>query len=195
MNILTPWNIAFFMAFIALFWIRTIFVRCTKDEQKIEKRRQRSERPFLIAMAPGSLPLPLLYLFSPLLSFADYTLPLWVLLTGMASLWVSLWLFWRSHADLGQNWSVRLEVRKGHELITHGVYTHIRHPMYASMWLWGIGQALILQNWLAGWSFIIAFAGLYFFRVQHEEKLMIDYFPTQYTQYMEKTGRIIPKYL
>jgi len=36
-------------------------------------------------------------------------------------------------------------------LIKHGVYRSIRHPMYASIWLWSLGQGLLLQNWFAGW--------------------------------------------
>ena len=71
---------------------------------------------------------------------------------------LSLWLFWRSHADLGKNWSVSLEVRQGHQLIKHGVYRSIRHPMYASIWLWCLAQGLLLENWLAGWYALVAFA-------------------------------------
>ena len=70
----------------------------------------------------------------------------------------ALWLFWRSHADLGQNWSVSLEIRKDHRIVQHGVYRLIRHPMYASIWLWSIAQALLLANWLAGWSAVVPFA-------------------------------------
>jgi protein-S-isoprenylcysteine O-methyltransferase Ste14 len=31
----------------------------------------------------------------------------------------ALWLFRRSHAD--QNWSITLELRKGHQLVTRGI--------------------------------------------------------------------------
>jgi hypothetical protein len=31
---------------------------------------------------------------------------------------IGLWLFYRSHADLGTNWSITLEVREQHRLIT-----------------------------------------------------------------------------
>jgi protein-S-isoprenylcysteine O-methyltransferase Ste14 len=74
----------------------------------------------------------------------------------------SLWLFRRSHADPGQNWSVGLEIREGHQLVTKGVYRHIRHPMYASIWLWAFAQEMLLQNWLAGWSVVPVFAAMYF---------------------------------
>ncbi|NJK48036.1 histidine phosphatase family protein [Candidatus Gracilibacteria bacterium] len=47
---------------------------------------------------------------------------------GVAIFAIAVWLFWRSHRDLGNNWSPTLEVRKGHTLITQGIYQYIRHP-------------------------------------------------------------------
>lgn len=38
----------------------------------------------------------------------------------------------RTHADLGRNWWLSLEIREGHTLITQGVFRYIRHPMYTS---------------------------------------------------------------
>jgi hypothetical protein len=46
--------------------------------------------------------------------------------------------------------------------------------MYASMWLWGIGQALVLQNWIAGWAGLVSFAPLYLLRVPREEQMMLE---------------------
>jgi protein-S-isoprenylcysteine O-methyltransferase Ste14 len=60
----------------------------------------------------------------------------------------ALLLSYRSHADLGQNWSVTLELRAGHQLIRHGVYRSIRHPMYASIRLWCLAQGCC---WKTGW--------------------------------------------
>jgi protein-S-isoprenylcysteine O-methyltransferase Ste14 len=48
---------------------------------------------------------------------------------------IGLWLFYRSHADLGTNWSITLEIREQHRLITQGVYRRIRHPMYSALGL------------------------------------------------------------
>ncbi len=106
---------------------------------------------------------------------------------------ISLWLFWRSHADLGHNWSISLELREGHELVTHGVYRKIRHPMYASIWLWNIAQAMLLQNWLAGWPALLAFAAMYFLRTPREEQLMCEAFGEEYREYMRQTGRLLPR--
>jgi protein-S-isoprenylcysteine O-methyltransferase Ste14 len=52
--------------------------------------------------------------------------------TGAAVFAGALWLFHATHKALGRNWSVTLTVREGHELVTRGVYRHLRHPIYAA---------------------------------------------------------------
>ena len=113
---------------------------------------------------------------------------------GTAVMLVALWLFWRSHADLGRNWSVTLWVRKGHEVVEPGDYRRIRHPMYASIWLFDIAQVLLLSNWLAGWSALVSLAPLYFVRVPREEQMMCEFFGQRYRDYMNRTGRLVPRW-
>jgi protein-S-isoprenylcysteine O-methyltransferase Ste14 len=151
------------------------------------------EKILLFIVITGSLLLPFVYLFTPLLAFADYRLPSFVPWCGAAVMVAALWLFWRSHSDLGLNWSVTLAMRKEHELITDGVYRSIRHPMYASIWLWGLAQALMLQNWLAGFSALVSFAPMYFLRTPAEEQMMSEFFGQQYRDYMGRTGRLFPR--
>ncbi len=105
----------------------------------------------------------------------------------------ALWLFWRSHADLGLNWSVTLEIRKEHQLITNGVYRSIRHPMYAAIWLFSLAQALLLANWLAGPAALVTFAPMYLLRTPREERMMCEIFGQEYRDYMARTGRLFPR--
>src|SRR5688572_3905438 len=120
MNIQEPWNIVYLAGFAVYFWIRRVFFQRTRHETKAVSKFDRSERILLAAMSVPVILLPMFYLFTPLLAFADYRLPRFVPWAGAAALVASLWLFWRSHADLGQNWSVSLEIREGHQLVTHG---------------------------------------------------------------------------
>ncbi len=147
----------------------------------------------MVVVIGGSTLLPMLYLFTPWLAFADYRLPAVAPWCGIGVMLVALWLFWRSHADLGQNWSVSLEVCKEHQLVTHGVYRSIRHPMYASIWLFSIAQVLLLPNWLAGWSALVPFAFMYFLRTLREERMMRQFFGEEYVDYMARTGRLFPR--
>ena len=188
-----PQNLLFLLGFLTQIVIRGYFARRTRSNEKVVRRVDALEKILLLLVIPGSLLLPVLYLFTPFLAFADYHLPDFASWSGTVLMIVSLWLFYRSHADLGQNWSATLEVRKGHELITHGVYRRIRHPMYASIFLFCLAQGLLLENWLAGWYPFFAFALMYFLRTPREERLMLDTFGPAYHEYMLSTGRLFPR--
>jgi protein-S-isoprenylcysteine O-methyltransferase Ste14 len=193
MNVLQPWNAVFLVGWVAFFWTRREFIHRTQGEKKVLSRFDGMERALLFTMVAPTLVLPLLYLFTSLLGFADYRVPNFVSWLGAGLMLFSLWVFWRSHSDLGQNWSVSLELREGHQLVTQGVYRRIRHPMYASIWLWALAQGMLLPNWLAGWSMVPAFAALYFLRTPREERMMCDAFGDQYRAYMRQTGRLFPR--
>jgi protein-S-isoprenylcysteine O-methyltransferase Ste14 len=87
----------------------------------------------LLVLAWVGFFVPLIWVASPAFSFAEYALGAGPLVVGVMCLVIGLWLFSRSHADLGTNWSITLEVREQHRLITEGVYRRIRHPMYLAL--------------------------------------------------------------
>src|SRR5690606_32499925 len=145
----------------------------------------------LLLLTLGGLLLPLIYIFTDWLAFADYHPPQWAIGAGALVVAAGLLLFWRSHTDLGSNWSDTLAIHEDHTLVTQGVYRRIRHPMYSASWLFMIAQALLLSNWIAGFGGIVAFGVMYFLRVPKEEQMMLDRFGEQYQRYMESTGRVI----
>ena len=193
MAILQPWNIVFAIGFVIYVITRGKFATLTKDNESADRRVGLQEKVLLPAMLVTGLLFPVIYLFTPLFSFADYELSNWVHLFGLIIMVAGLRLFWRSHADLGPNWSPTLETRKGHEIIKHGVYRRIRHPMYSAIWLFSIGQGLLLNNWLAGWAVVVAFTLMYCLRTPIEEAMMIDQFGDTYKDYMTETGRLFPR--
>ena len=180
-------------ALIAYIAIRGRFGARTKHNEKVVSRVDVRDRALVAVVFVGNIILPALYLFTPWLGSADDRLPGFVSWCGAVIMGMALWLFWRSHVDLGLNWSITLEMRKDHELIVHGVYRKIRHPMYAAIFLFAIAQCFLLQNWLAGWGGFVSFAMLYLFRVSREEKMMCEFFGEPYRNYMERTGRLVPK--
>src|SRR6266705_1333247 len=188
-----PWNVVFLVCFIVYVCIRHVFILRTKSNEKAVSRLDARERMLMLLVMPGGLLLPVIYLFPPWLAVADYRLPAFAPWCGTILLVAALWPFWRSHTDLGLNWSVTLELRKGHQLVKHGVYRSIRHPMYASIWLWCFAQGLLLENWLAGWYALAAFALMYFVRTPREEEMMCESFGEEYLDYMRRTGRLFPR--
>ncbi len=134
----------------------------------------------------------MIFIFSHWLDFADYTLPAALGWVGALLFGAALWLTWRSHHDLGANWSPTTVLHADQTLVTDGIYTRIRHPIYAARWIWGLAQVLLLWNWIAGLTNLVCFLPIYFYRVPREEQMMVDQFGDAYRQYMQRTGRVIP---
>ncbi|MET0406006.1 MAG: protein-S-isoprenylcysteine O-methyltransferase [Cystobacter sp.] len=176
--------------------IRRPHDRARRQTRVATDRIGTAEKLVLSVLFLGVL-LPGVYIFTPVLRFADYGLPpgaaAWVGGAGGLLMGVALWLFWHAHADLGRNWSPSLQLMEHHSLVTGGIYRFVRHPMYASQWVFALAQALLLQNWIAGPATLICFAPLYFIRVPREEAMMLERFGETYRTYMVHTGRVLPR--
>jgi protein-S-isoprenylcysteine O-methyltransferase Ste14 len=184
----------YFIAVIVQTVIRALYRRKTRQNTMRDDRVDGTEKLLVGLLFVGILLFPLIYALTPWLSFANYDLPDWASMIGVIILIASLVVFWRAHADLGNNWSASLQIREGHDLVTQGIYQYIHHPMYASEWLWAIAQALLLHNWIAGLATLVLFAPLYFIRVPREERMMFDTFGNAYRDYAGQTGRIVPRF-
>ena len=189
-----PWigKGVFLAGMVAFIAIRAPFARKSVQKPVAESRKGGLEVVLLLLMTLGFLVLPLVSVFTPLLRRADYPLTAPAFVAGVALLLASEWLFWRSHADLGSNWSVTLELREGHELVTRGVYRRVRHPMYSAIFLYGLAQALLLANGVAGPACLAAFTIMFLARVAREERMMRDRFGGEYEAYAARSKRLVP---
>ena len=186
-------EVVFFVGFFIGSIIRQVYgFRNRKSEAQ---KKYKSVVEFILLTAAGiAMVLPFLFILTSLLDFADYHIPQWLGWIGAVFMAMALLLLWRSHADLGHNWSATIQIKQEHTLVTDGVYRHIRHPMYAAHLLWAIAQGLLLENWLAGWGFLVFFIPIYLIRAPKEEQLMLEQFDEQYRRYISRTGRLIPRF-
>jgi len=182
---------AILAASVVMIAIRAPYGHRSRGVKVIKSRKGKLETVLLTLMWIGFF-VPLIWVASPLFSFAEYPLRAGPLVAGVVCLVVGLWFFHRSHVDLGTNWSITLEVREQHRLITHGVYRRIRHPMYTALLLYSVGQALVIPNWVAGPSYLVAFGILFACRVQAEERMMLEQFGEEYAVYAARTKRLVP---
>jgi len=138
---------------------------------------------------------PLLFIFSPLLDFANlpFHMPWMIRALGLALFPAAIWLLHRSHADLGRLWSPTVELRDDHELVTAGVYRRVRHPMYTAHVIWGASQAMLFPNVIAGPLALIVMLAIMRIRIPREERAMLDRFSDDYQVYMGRTGRVLPR--
>ena len=172
--------------------------RQDRRQQRIARSKVDVQEVVLMLLATvGMWVLPPLHLFSRRLDFADWALPRQIRLmlgaVGSVLSGCALWLLWRAHADLGTNWSPSLEIRQEQQLVTGGVYRWMRHPIYAALWLLGLAQVLMLQNWISGPAGLLTFWPVYRERIQREERMMAEQFGDAYRRYSARTGRILPR--
>ena len=188
------WTTAVWLVgFAVMMLIRTPYTLSNRNNHIVEAPKRLVEKLLLTGMLVATNVLPFIYIGTGIFDFANYRLPPIAAWLGTIAQVPFLLLFWRSHADLKLNWSVSLEIRAGHELISSGIYSRIRHPMYAAIWIWVLAQPLLLQNWIAGSLGVPAFAAMWFIRVPQEEAMMRRTFGDAYEHYVSSTGRLFPK--
>ncbi|MCX7322463.1 MAG: protein-S-isoprenylcysteine O-methyltransferase [Hyphomicrobiales bacterium] len=177
---------------IAWFIIRYPYARKARRTATVKAVGLSRERVLLAIATIGLFVVPLIWLVSGWPAALNYQLNYAAVVVGALVYLLSLWLFRRSHKDLGRQWSASLEIRDSHRIVRGGVYRLIRHPMYASFWLWALAQACLLPNAMAAMAGLVAIAILFFTRIDHEERMLTEAFGDDYRAYMRETKRIIP---
>jgi len=189
-----PWfgEAAFLFQLVGIMIIRAPHGRRAGTLQVVQTRKGPLEVTLLALMWIATTILPLVSIFTPLLSFADHALHPAAFGGGLICMAGGLWLLHRSHADLGANWSISLEIREHHQLVCNGVYARVRHPMYTALFLQALAQGLVLPNWLAGPAYFLGFLLMFSLRVTGEERMMLERFGDVYRDYCARTYRLIP---
>ena len=95
-----------------------------------------------------------------------------------------------ARACLGRNWGFPMTVKAEPELVAHGPYAVVRHPIYAGILVAQMGTALVIGPL---WLVVVAvFGGYFWYSATREEQLMTQAFPQQYPAYQQRTKRLIP---
>jgi protein-S-isoprenylcysteine O-methyltransferase Ste14 len=116
---------------------------------------------------------------------------------GLAALWLALCgcllalagaalVLW-SRAELGSAWSFVPMADQGAGLVTTGPYRLVRHPIYLSLSLLAMGQALAFSNWPAVAVVFFAIVPTLVWRAWVEERLLADTFGERYAHYRKET--------
>jgi protein-S-isoprenylcysteine O-methyltransferase Ste14 len=92
-----------------------------------------------------------------------------------------LWFVARS--QLGSAFSVAPEARR---LVTRGLYSRIRHPIYVFGTLAFLFVVLALQGWFALIIWVVVIL-IQVRRARREERVLVEMFGAEYTTYRSKT--------
>jgi protein-S-isoprenylcysteine O-methyltransferase Ste14 len=184
--------LVWFAGLVVWYIIRYPFERRARKTRVRRSLFDRGDLSILVLTWLGLFVIPAVYALSGFPKSLDRPFIPAVAWIGLVAQCAALWLFRRSHVDLGPNWSVSLQIRERHAVVKAGVYRLIRHPMYSSFFLLGVAQMLLLPNWIAGAAGLLGAGAIFAFRVGREERMMLGSFGDEYRQYMVRTKRLIP---
>jgi protein-S-isoprenylcysteine O-methyltransferase Ste14 len=92
---------------------------------------------------------------------------------------------------LGKYYSYGLRISPEQQLITHGIYTHIRHPISLAASLYSLAIPIIFSS-VYGFLVMLLMIPLMLYRLQVEEKMLLEKFGDEYREYMQRTKRLVP---
>jgi protein-S-isoprenylcysteine O-methyltransferase Ste14 len=133
------------------------------------------------------------YLVNPAwMAWSSTPLPVWLRWTGIGlDVLAGLLLVWTLRC-LGKNLTDTVVTRREHTLVTRGPYRWVRHPFYDAVALLLTANALAAANWFLFVGGAIALA-LIVLRTRREEDRLVARFGDSYRDYMNRTGRFLPK--
>jgi len=135
----------------------------------------------------------LLYLIHPpLMQWSQPPLPLSVRYAALGVMVAMVPLFYWLFSSLGKNITPTVSIRKTHTLVTSGPYRWIRHPLYTFGSIWILAIAAAAANWFIFLLGILTFIPLAM-RTPLEEQQLLEKFGEDYRDYMQKTGKYLPK--
>jgi len=106
---------------------------------------------------------------------------------GGCGLAVRIW----SMRVLGSSYTRSLRTTADQTIVDSGPYRVIRHPGYLGSILVWTGSRLAL-NWLVAIATVVVLGGVYAYRINAEERMLIKHFGSAYDAYKAHTWRLVP---
>lgn len=176
---------------IVIFVIIRIYWYKAKDRSSLEKQKIKQKSFFFekIGIITGAFIIGITVFGFTLFTYKNTTVQLFgFILVIIGSLEAILGRF-----VLGNNWteSYEYQIKIKHELITHGIYKYVRHPIYGGLMIAVTGAFIVAKTYLFIPIFLLQLLFMTKF-AKREEKLLINYFGKKYIIYMQKTKLFIP---
>lgn len=79
-----------------------------------------------------------------------------------------------------------------HVLVTHGIYSIMRHPSYFGFYWWAVGVQLLLLNPICLGLSIFWLYRFFSDRIRYEEYTLLRFFGDEWNAYKAKTPTYLP---
>jgi protein-S-isoprenylcysteine O-methyltransferase Ste14 len=169
---------------IAVYGMLDILIQKNKKSIVSLKSKDRTYLPILLTFILTLVAVPVEYI--NLHKSSSWAL----MIIGISICALATFIRTKAHLDLRHGFSTRIEMHEKQKLITTGIYSRIRHPMYLAIILLLIGACVMLKA-LYSWIFVIINFYTLQTRIKKEEEFLMTNFP-EYPEYMKKTYKLFP---
>ena len=119
---------------------------------------------------------------------------------GYANTWVGLALccsgiLFASYSQfaMGKNWRIGVDPDEDTELVTTGIYSKIRNPIYTACIVHGLGLLFLAPNALVLVTGLVGFYAISTYVRDIEEPYLNNLHGEKYARYMQSTGSYLPR--
>lgn len=109
---------------------------------------------------------------------------------GAALIAVGLVIFTLSLISFGDSWRIGIDKKKAGALVTGGVFSITRNPIFVFLDFYVLGTWLIIPNLFFGIFAVVTIIGIHW-QILEEEKFLMSQYGNEYRDYMKKVGRYI----
>ena len=100
-----------------------------------------------------------------------------------------------SQYQMGTAWRIGVDESEQTELVTNGLYSLMRNPIYSGVMLFGVGLLLLLPNIYMLLSILIGYLSIEFHVRYVEEPYLLRLHGLKFENYMNKTDRYLPRFI
>lgn len=122
-------------------------------------------------------------LYSLILFNSIYTRIIGIVMVILAFL-IFIWAL----KDMGLSWRLGIDEKNPGKLVTNGIYSVLRHPIYLFFDLYFLGTFLINGNFIFLVFALVIFVVMHY-QVLMEERFLIQKFKREYIKYSQNVGR------
>ena len=125
-------------------------------------------------------------------STLSFNIPFWLKMAGLVLFGIGTAIILLAVLQLNKNLSPFPTPKSGGELIQHGLYKYIRHPIYTGILLGAGGYAFYSESVFRA-VLTLALLALFTVKSTYEERKLMEKFDA-YNQYKKNTGKFFPPF-